>query len=311
MTGAMKRLFWILITTGLIVPTAEAAERTIGVVMSGNIRYYQEVHKAFVKAMAREGFGYPKVNTILQMPAPDTISWANAARKLIAADVDMIVTYGAGASLAAIYETKRIPIVFAGVYDPLAIDVVAKNAAGMSSKVPMVSLLKYFKKLKPFTKLAVIYNEMEPDSLRQLDELKQLETQHGFQIVKMPIKRPDDAKKLVFSGKADAVLVTTSSVALEALDSIVKLAREARIPTACSMSNTAELGAVLSLGPSAVEQGEAAARIAVRILRGENPVGILLDVPRMIELVVNFKEAEAVGIKVSMDIINDATKVIR
>ncbi len=279
--------------------------------MSGNLTYYQEVHKAFVKALAREGFDFRKVDTILQMPSPDTLSWANSARKLAAAEADLLVTYGAGASLAAIYETKSIPIVFAGVYDPIAIDVAAKNAIGMSSKVPMTSLLKYFKKLKPFVKLAVIYNETEPDSVRQVEELKQLEAVYGFQVMKMAVKRPDDAKKLVFSGKADAVLITTSAAVGEALDAIVELAREAKIPTACPMSNTAEHGVVLSLGPAAKEQGEAAAKIAARILKGENPIGIPLEMPKMIELVVNFKEADAVGIKVPIDIINDATKVIR
>lgn len=297
----------LLFATG----TAAAADMVVGVIMSGNLPYYQEVHKAFVKAMAREGFDFKKVDMILQMPSPDALSWANAARKLEAADVNLLVTYGAGASLAAIHETRGIPVVFAALYDPAGTGVLAKNSTGISSKVPLTSLLKYLKKLKPFTKLAVIYTEIEPDTVRQVEELKQLEAQHGFETVKMAIKKPDDASRLVFANKADAVLITTSSVAGEALGSIVRLAREAKIPTASQLSNTAEQGVVLCLSPSAVEQGEAAGRIASRILRGENPIGIPHESPQLVELVINVKEADAIGIKVPTDLINDATKVIK
>ncbi|NTW37656.1 MAG: hypothetical protein HGB17_16390, partial [Syntrophobacteraceae bacterium] len=61
-----------------------AAEKTVGVIMSGNIGFYQEVHKAFVRALAREGFDHRTVDTLLQMPSADPLSWTNAARKFVA-----------------------------------------------------------------------------------------------------------------------------------------------------------------------------------------------------------------------------------
>lgn len=313
MGGTVKRFIrWALCGALLVLPAmVDAADKTIGVIMSGNLLYYQEAHKAFVKAMAREGFDFKKVDTILQMPAPDTLSWVNASRKLLAADVDLLVTYGVGASLAAVYETKSIPVVFAAVYDPARSGVLAKNSTGMSSKVPLTSLLKYLKKLKPFTRLAVVYTEIEPDTVRQVEEVRQLESQYGFQTLRMAIKKSDDAAMLAFANKADAVLITTSTVAGEAIASIVRLAREAKVPTASQLGKAAEQGVVLCLSPSAMEQGEAAGRIASRILRGESPTGIPAESPRLVELVVNLKEADAIGLKVPMDLINDATKVIK
>ena len=74
---------------------------------------------------------------------------------------------------------------YAGVYDPAAAGVSARNMTGISAKVPMTSLLKYLKKLTPFTRIAVVYNEFEPDSVKQVEELAELETQYGFQTVKM------------------------------------------------------------------------------------------------------------------------------
>ncbi len=308
----MKRLNWLL-TAALLLCTvrAEAADKIVGVIMSGNIGYYQEIHKTFVGTMAKEGFDFHKVDTVLQMPSPDPMSWTNSARKLVVADVNVLVTYGAPAALAAIKETKDIPIVYAGVYDPSAVGVTAKNITGISSKVPMTSLLKYLKKITPFTKLAIVYSDSEPDSVRQAEELAQLEGQYGFQTVKMPIRKVDDARKLTFAGKADAVLISVSAAANEAIDSIVKSAHESRIPTVSQTGGTAEKGVILTLAPSPVEQGEAAAHIAARLLKGEKPASISPQVPKLVELVLNLKEANAMGLKVPIDLLTDATKVIK
>jgi putative ABC transport system substrate-binding protein len=74
---------------------------------------------------------------------------------------------------------------------------------------------------------------------------------------------------------------------------------------------TAERGVILSLSPSPTEQGEAAARFAARLLRGDNPSSIPPEVPKLVELVLNLKEANALGMKVPMDLITDATRVIK
>jgi putative ABC transport system substrate-binding protein len=97
------------------------AHETVGVIMSGNIGCYQEMHKAFAAALVTEGFDYHKVDMLLPKPSPDPLSWTNAARKRSVAEANVLVTYGAPATLAAISETKGIPIILAGVYDPNAV----------------------------------------------------------------------------------------------------------------------------------------------------------------------------------------------
>src|SRR5512140_3687997 len=125
--GMMIRTMFILLCALLCAIPAQAAEKTVGVVMSGNIGYYQEIHRAFVGELAKEGFDHRKVDTLLQMPSPDPMSWTNAARKLVVAEVDVLVTYGAPAALAALKETKSVPLIYAGVYDPLASGVAGRN----------------------------------------------------------------------------------------------------------------------------------------------------------------------------------------
>jgi putative tryptophan/tyrosine transport system substrate-binding protein len=310
----MRRLRWKLFAALLVLcaSRALAADKTVGVIMSGNIGYYQEIHRAFVGALVKEGFDYRKVDTLLQMPSPDPLSWTNAARRLAVAEVNVLVTYGAPAALAAIREAKGIPIIFAGVYDPMTVGISArKNVTGISSTVPMTSLLRYAKKLMPFTKLVIVYNEQEPDSVRQANELTQHESQYGFQTVRMPVKRPEDAGKLVFTGKADVVFISVSAVVNVAIDVVMKSAHDAKVLTISQTGGAAEHGVILTLAPSATEQGAAAARLAARILRGEKPAGIPVELPKQVDLVLNLKEAGALGIKVPFDLITDATQVIK
>jgi len=305
-------MHWLLLALALMgtaVPAA-AADKTVGMILSGDIPYYRAMHTAFSQALAKEGFGRGTVDVLLQTPSPDPLSWASAARKLVVADVNVLVTFGAPATLAAIEETKGIPIVFTGVYDPDAVGAKARNATGVSAKVPLTSLLKYLKKLVPYTRLAVVFNPSEPDSVRQVTESRQLEERYGFKTLRMPVRTPEDAKKLVFAGKADAVLITMSVVANEAIDTIIHQADAAKIPTVSRMGGTAEAGVVLSLFPSPLEQGVVAAKTAARLLNGVRPASIPVKLPRRVELVLNLSAAQGIGVTVPMDLIQDATKVI-
>jgi len=308
----MRTITWLICAALLICAApAGAGDKTIGVVMAGNIGYYQELHRAFANGLIKEGFDRRKVDTLLQMPAADPLSWTNAVRKLVVADVNVLVTYGGAPATLAIRETKSTPIVYAGVYDPAGIGLSARNMTGISSKVPITSLLKYAKKLTNFTKLAVVYNELEPDSVKQVEELTALEGQYGFQTVKMAVKRLDDARALTYAGKADVVFISVSATVNEALADIVKTAHGSKIPTLSQTGGSGDKGVILTLAPSAIEQGEAAARMVARILNGENPASIPPQVPKLVELVLNLKEATALGLKPSMDLISDATKVIK
>ena len=163
---------FITISICLLFPfhVLAAEKKTIGVIMTGDIPYYSKMHKAFTARLSREGYG--DVQVVLQRPYPDQVSWSNAARKLIAVDVDIIVTYGASVTLAAINERTSIPIVYAGVYNPDAIGITGKNTTGSISKVPTSSLIRYLKGITAITSLGVLYSDIEKESIKQAEEIE-------------------------------------------------------------------------------------------------------------------------------------------
>jgi len=310
MVKRYKYPFVIFITSFffLMVQVSLASEKNIGVIMTGDISYYKEVHKAFIDALNASGFGHEKVNIILQTPAPSVVPWSNAAKKLIAYDVDIIVTYGTPATVAVLNEKPDKPIVFAGVYDPEVLEIKGKKVTGISSKVPVVTAIKYLRGIQPFTKLGVIYNDSERDTIKQVNELRELEGQFGYQTIKFNVKKPEDAFKI--SG-IEALFITTSCVARQCSYNVSTILRKEKIPAASIMDTGEESGAILMITPDPEEQGRMAAQMVIKILRGESPSNIPIERPKKIEMIINLKEASILGLKVPLDIITSATRVIK
>ncbi|NIW45626.1 MAG: hypothetical protein GWN14_13115, partial [candidate division Zixibacteria bacterium] len=104
----------------------------------------------------------------------DPIAMKNAARKLAAFDVDVILAYGAGATQAAMEETSQIPIIFAAVYEETFSASQLKNTSGVCSKLPISSLVRYLNTALNTKQLAVIYSVHEKDTIAQLKEIKRV-----------------------------------------------------------------------------------------------------------------------------------------
>ncbi len=289
--------------------TVFAGEKVIGVVMTGNIPYYKDIHKEFVNEMNRSGIlAKENIQIIVQKPAPEAMSWTNAIRKLVTFDAGILVTYGAPVTLTAVNETKKIPIVFAGVYDPKAVNIAKKNVTGISSKVPIATVLKNLKSISNFSKLGVVYNDTEKDTVAQADEVKKLEGKLGFTSTLFNIKRRGDESKIK---NVDALYMTTSCAAMYCVNNIIGVARRGKIPTATSIGGGEEIGVLLTIAADPKEQGKKAAQMVLKILKGSEPSAIPAEQPKKVYMVVNLKEAKTLGVKVPFGILTSATKVIK
>jgi putative ABC transport system substrate-binding protein len=287
---------------------AAAAGKTVGVIMTGNIPYYKDIHKAFSDGLAAEGLGPGSVEVVLQTPSPETMSWANAARKLVAVGVDVIVAYGAPATLTAMAETSDVPIVFAGVYDPQSLGVQGKNATGIGSTVPVASLVKNLKAISGFSKLGIVYSTSEKDTVLQANDVARLESTYGYRSSKFNVKKTEDIARI---SSVDALFLTTGCAAMTCVSGIVSTVRKEKIPTCTTIGGGEQSGIILTLSANPQEQGRTAAKITARVVRGEKPSSIPIEQAKKIDLIINLKEANDMGLKVPFDLLTSATKVIK
>jgi ABC-type uncharacterized transport system substrate-binding protein len=300
----------ILLLVFFIFPSVcFSAENTIGVIMTGDIPYYQELHQAFMARLGREGIS-ARTAVIVQKPYPDAISLSNAARKLIATDVDIIVAYGTPAVLSVVNERTTIPMVYAAAYEPYMSQIKARNSTGITTKLSLSSLLRYLKGLTQISTLGVVYSGNEEDSLFQFREISKLAGQQGIRVNGVDLKRHQEAKAKLSGLKADAILITGSSVGHLAMPAIREFAREHKIPVG-SFLLCREFHAVVTLATNPVEQGEKAADKVIKILGGVSPEKIRVENAHDVELVFNFKEAVSMGWKMPMDLVTEATRLIK
>ena len=285
------------------------AEKRIGVIMTGDIPYYGEIHKAFIAELTKRFNGNEKIEIILQRPFPDPISWSNAARKLIAFDVDLIVAYGSPAAEAVIHEKSRIPLIYAGFYDPEEVDLKTKNVTGCGFRVPLSSILRYIKRLKTITTLGIVYSSAEEDSVRQYETMKHLAAQQNIATEKINIRSRADLEKLK-NTKAEAVFLTGSATAHLWLDDIISILGKEQIPVADIFPDEKESGVLMTLYQPSHSQGEMAAEMAWKILHGAKPSDISVHTFRDTELVLNMVEAKHLGINFPIHLLIEATKVI-
>ena len=308
---SIQLCFLLLVLNLLLLPTLAAGQARIGVIMSGNIPYYTAIHQAFVDTLSSQFAEGEPVEIILQRPFPDSIARSNAARKLIAFDVDVIVTYGSPATLAVVEEKSNIPIVYAGVYDPENTPITGKNITGCGYKVPISSLLRYIKRLRKVDTISAVFSSIDEDSVRQKDELEKLTGKQNITLEKVNIRSRDDIEKLKGLTEDDAIFLTGSSLVHLWIDEILKVAKKDKNPVTDIFPDSTETGVLMTLYHPPKEQGVKAAERVSRILNGEHPKDIASDVNRNTELVFNLIEANKIGIKFPIQLIVEATRVIK
>src|SRR5262249_30716977 len=108
----------------------------------------------------------------------------------------------------------------------------------------------------------------------------------------------------------DALIVTTSALAVVHRDLIVALAARYKLPTIYPERGFAAAGGLISYGPSYDDQFRRAAGYVDRILKGDKPADLPVQAPTRYELVVNLGTARSIGFSIPRSILARADEVI-
>ena len=300
--------FSLLVAVFLFCGQVSAYARTVGILMTGDIPYYHQIHQVLLDEMSGY-FTEQNIEVVTQTPLPNPMSWTNAARKLKALGSEVIVTYGLPATLASMKEVgSKTPIIFAGVYSPQTMDIGGKNTTGISSTVSLRTVLRKLNSIKELSSIGIVFNKTEKDSIIQAREVKKLEKVLNFKTVLLNISNELEGDKIA---GLDALIITSCSAGMckPHLPTIVELARQSKVPTVALISG-AESMVVLTFAAAAQEQGLQAAGMLRKVLEGENPDKIPVLNPEQVEFIVNLKEARGMGIEIPAEVLDSATRVI-
>jgi ABC-type uncharacterized transport system substrate-binding protein len=282
---------------------------SVGVILTSGVSHHEKAHEAFLSHLSEKGF-LERLRFITQKPYPDPIAWSNASRKLIAIDVDVIVAFGTSPTFSVLKERSGIPVIFSGVYEPLAFKVRTKNATGVYSRYPISSMLRYLRAAGLLKNLGVIYCSKEEGSKMQFKEIKRLSDRYGFPLTELNVGKPTEVSEAVNSANVSALFVTLSEVINSVNITLLRIAHQRGIPTASCIQYD-ETYATILMYPDPAELGQETARKLIDHLNGKRIEEIPASASKNIEIVFNLKEALALGVKIPLNLVTEATHIIQ
>ena len=254
--------------------------------------------------------------------AGDADLFRRYAAELVALAPDVILTSGTAPVTALLQATRVVPIVFAGVTDPVGagqVDSLARpggNATGFILFEYGISgkWLELLKEIAPrVTRVAVLRDPAIAAGTGQLGAIQSAAPSFGVELSPLGVRDPGEIERAItaFARSSNGgLIVTVSTLAGVHRDLIVTLAARYKLPAVYYARYIVAGGGLISYGPDFVDQHRRAAGYVDRILKGEKPADLPVQAPTKYELVINLRTAKALGLEVPPSLLARADEVI-
>lgn len=244
------------------------------------------------------------------------------AAELVKLKVDVILTQGTPATIAAQKATASIPIVFGANSDPVGVGLVTSlarpggNVTGASLMASDISAkrLELLHTVMPrLSRIAILWDSSNPGMTLRVRETKMAADQSRVLLHTVGPRNQEELETgLAELGRQrpDALLVTTETFTRRHLTRILEFARNNRLPTMFEDGFYVEAGGLMSYGPSLLETYRRSVIYVDKILKGAKPADLPVEQPTKFELIVSLKAAKAIGLEIPETFLLRADKVI-
>jgi putative ABC transport system substrate-binding protein len=218
--------------------------------------------------------------------------------------------------------TRAVPIVFAGLFDPVGAGLVTSlarpggNTTGFASFEYGLSVkwLELLKQVAPgVTRVAVLRDSLTPVGIGQLAAIQGVAPSFGVELTPIVVRDAGEIEPAVaaFARSPDDGLIVTIGTLTDAhRDVIGKLAARLRLPAVYPFPFFVRSGGLISYGTDIIDSYRRAASYVDRILKGEKPADLPVQQPTKIQLAINIKAAKALGLTVPDTLLARADEVI-
>ncbi|HEY7248775.1 MAG TPA: ABC transporter substrate-binding protein [Xanthobacteraceae bacterium] len=245
------------------------------------------------------------------------------AAELVALQPDLILSSSAPTTAALVQKTRVIPIIFGNLIDPVGSGFVASLAQPGGNITGFVNFgasmggkwLDLLKQVAPHvTRAAALFDpEAAPYIEPYVDQFKAAAPSLGVEATAAPVRDLSELDAAIAAQAREpngGLIVMPDGFMFAHGAQVTSLAARYRLPAVYFFHSFAELGGLLSYGNDIVDNYRRAATYADRILKGEKPSDLPVQLPVKFELVINLKTAKALGLKVPEALSGAAAQVI-
>ena len=266
--------------------------------------------EGFVDELAKQGYIEGKnIEIDLQNAQGEQRNLKTISQQLAeSSDVVLAIATPSAQSLAN--TTQTTPVIFSAVTDPVSAKLVESrehpggNVTGTSdqSSDAISTQINLIKKVLPKAKtIGILYTQSEPNSVVQKDEAKRLLEEKGFTVVEKTILDSNNVKAAAESlmAEVDMVFVPTDNIISSTMETVKQVSIKHKVPVFGGSTEMIAVGGLYNYGTNYEELGRQTARMLVRVLKGEKPENIAVELPEKLELHTNQEMADALGIDMS------------
>ena len=241
--------------------------------------------------------------------------------ELAAERVDVVVTRGPSADYTKVLRS-RIPVVFAFSGDPIAagfadsLRTPGRNMTGITFMATELSAkrVEVLKEMIPkASRIALLSNPEHAGELSEYRVTEDTARRLGASITRYLVRNPQElsaAFSTIPASNPDAMIVFPDSLTLARRKDIADFAARARIPCIYGWTEFADVGGLLSYGPTLTENFKTLAVFVDKVLKEGNANNISIEQATKITLTLNLAAAKALGLAVPPSIRARADKVI-
>ena len=235
-----------------------------------------------------------------------------AAEALVKAGVDLIFTSQEAATQAAKDATESVPIVFTLVGDPVGAGIVAKltqpggNVTGVSSlQTELVAKrLEVLKTLAPTVRRVwLIYYQVDLGTTPMITKALEAAQRMKLELLPKGVLDAGEVTRVLREVRRDDAVLAPEGSNPELTIAIIEQARALRVPAVYGTALWIGYGGLVSFGPGYYAQGVQAAALVAKILRGARPQDLPVEGAEKIDLAVNLKTADFLGLTVPRKIL--------
>ncbi|HEM5996978.1 TPA: ABC transporter substrate-binding protein [Streptococcus suis] len=279
-----------------------------------------EIYKG-IKAGLEEG-GYSTTDNLdidFMNAEADQSQVQTMSKKLVDNGNELLIGIATPAAQGLANATTELPIIMGAVTDPVGANLVTNlknpggNITGVSDQTPVADAVSLIKEITPDAKtIGVLYSSNEDNSKIQVEEFKAAAEEAGYTVLEYAVASSNELASTVevATSKTDVLFTPVDNTVASAFSTVVSVANKTKTPIFTSVEDMVEGGGIASVTLSQYDLGVATGKMAAKILDGANPADTPVQIFNEGTVVVNQKVAKELGITLSDDVINQASKVI-
>lgn len=327
MKKTMKKLMTVLmilvLTVVMMTGCGDNNSGTSGEVLKVGILQLMEhpslntIRESIIEGLADEGYvDGENLEIDYKNGQNDMTNMKTIAQAFVADKCDVIVAIATPAAQAVLSETTEIPIIFAAVTDPVdaqlvdSLEVPGGNVSGTSDEVSAEAIMDLAKEITPgFKTIGALYSAGEDNSDSVIKGLKEYAAANGYEVVESTVTNTSEVQQAAqyLADKADVVYSPIDNTVASAMAVASEIFNNAKVPFYVSADSMVQDGGLATYGIDYTVLGKETAKMVAQVLGGADVSAMPVVKISDMNVYVNTKTAEAIGVEIPASVLDEAT----